>query len=305
MEYKCNICNKIYKSYQSLWNHNNKFHNNTNLNGNTFVTHGNTNTPSELKCKYCNKIFNNRQNKWKHETKVCKNKLNLIEENSILKNEIETLKNNKIVLSNSNNLNNSNNTNNNINNGTINNNNTIIINKVGEESLNKLTYENIKDIFRQQKNCLHHAIKYVNFNENIPENHNFYNSSLEGKYVNVFNVDKKEVEKKNKKDFYDTVLISAINIMTSLYDKIRDSVSKIKQKKLLNMINELKDISYIDNTKKIYLTNINEISYNNKDVVKDTWSNKLISNEINDDELSDSDSSASSKDSFYYLTDTE
>jgi hypothetical protein len=93
--------------------------------------------------------------------------------------------------------------------------------------------------------------------------------------------------------------------MTSLYDKIKDSVSKIKQKKLINMINELKDISYIDNTKKIYLTNLNEISYNNKNVVKDTWSNKLISHEINDDELSDSDSSASSKDSFYYLTDTE
>ena len=116
-----------------------------------------------------------------------------------------------------------------INNGTINNiTNNFVINKIGEEALNKISYDDIKDIFRQQKNCLYHAIKYVNFNEKIPENHNFYNSSLEGKYVNVFNVDKKEVEKKNKKDFYDTVLISAINIMTSLYDKIKDSVSKIK-----------------------------------------------------------------------------
>ena len=216
-------------------------------------------------------------------------------------NKIVPQDNNKIVPKN--NIINTNNTqNNNINNGTINNN-TIIINKVGEESLSKLTYENIKDIFRQQKNCLHHAIKYVNFNENIPENHNFYNSSLEGKYVNVFNVDKNEVEKKNKKDFYDTVLISALKIMTSLYDKIKDSVSKIKQKKLLNMINELKDISYIDNTKKIYLTNINEISYNNKSFVKDTWANKPNIPELEDD-LSDTDSE-SSKDSFYYLTDSD
>ena len=31
-EYKCNICNKLYKSYQSLWNHNNKFHDTTSAN---------------------------------------------------------------------------------------------------------------------------------------------------------------------------------------------------------------------------------------------------------------------------------
>jgi hypothetical protein len=113
------------------------------------------------------------------------------------------------------------------------------------------------------------------------------------------------IEKKNKKDFYDTVLLSAINIMTTLYDKIKDSVSKIKQQKLLNMINELKDISFIDNSKQIYLTNINEISYNNKQLVKNTWTNKNNASAITDyydDELSDSDSS---KDSFYYLTDSD
>ena len=27
MEYKCNICVKLYKSYKSLWNHNKNFHN--------------------------------------------------------------------------------------------------------------------------------------------------------------------------------------------------------------------------------------------------------------------------------------
>ena len=25
-EFKCNICNKFYTSYKSLWNHTNKFH---------------------------------------------------------------------------------------------------------------------------------------------------------------------------------------------------------------------------------------------------------------------------------------
>ena len=298
---RCYICNKIYSSSSSLWNHNKKFHiiyDNTmttvcKQNDNILTSLGKHNNKS-LECKFCLTIFSHRNSRWRHE-KSCKSKKNKIDQ---LENKIIELQNKIITTNNTNIINN----NNSINNGVINN---IVINKVGEESLNKLTYENIKDIFRQHKNCLHHAIKYVNFNENIPENHNFYNSSLEGKYVNVFNVDKKEIEKKNKKDFYDTVLLSAINIMTTLYDKIKDSVSKIKQQKLLNMINELKDISFIDNTKQIYLTNINEISYNNKQIVKNTWTNKNNSSTITDyydDNLSDSDSS---KDSFYYLTDSD
>jgi len=28
-KYKCNICDKIYASYKSYWNHNNKFHKTT------------------------------------------------------------------------------------------------------------------------------------------------------------------------------------------------------------------------------------------------------------------------------------
>ena len=31
-KYKCNICNKLYSSYKSLWNHNKDFHNNINKN---------------------------------------------------------------------------------------------------------------------------------------------------------------------------------------------------------------------------------------------------------------------------------
>ena len=29
--HSCNICNKIYSSYKSLWNHNKKFHNTKNI----------------------------------------------------------------------------------------------------------------------------------------------------------------------------------------------------------------------------------------------------------------------------------
>jgi len=82
-KYKCNICNKIYKSYQSLWNHNNKFHNNNNNNNkqlSTNINNSSTNinllnnniTNNKYNCKYCNKEYNILQSRWKHEQK-CKN----------------------------------------------------------------------------------------------------------------------------------------------------------------------------------------------------------------------------------------
>ena len=214
---------------------------------------------------------------------------------------ITTKNSSKIINNNTNN-----NTNNNINNGTINNN-TFIINKIGEESINKLKFKDIKNIFREQKNCLYHAIKYVNFNEKIPENHNFYNSSLEGKYINVFNNDNNEIEKKNKKDFFDSILLSSINITNLLYNKFKDDLSKKKQLKLLNMIKEIENIAHLDNNKKLYITNFNEISYNNKKIVKSTWNKKMNDQEISENNglLDEEYDSESSKDSFYYVTDSD
>jgi len=162
MEYKCNVCNKIYSSYQSLWIHNKKYHQLIIKN----VIEPVKNVKS-LTCEFCNKLFNSRPAKSIHK-KTCKQK---VEDNKIvlLENKIKELeskidsKSNKIITNN-------NNTNNNINHGKINNN-TFIINKIGEESISKLKFKDIKNIFREQKNCLYHAIKYVNFNEKIPENH--------------------------------------------------------------------------------------------------------------------------------------
>jgi hypothetical protein len=303
MEYKCNICNKLYSSYQSLWIHNRKYHTH-----NTIITNqlqSNDQSSNNQKCKYCNKVFSHYNNKWRHE-KTCKSKVTEVSEITELKEKIIKLENmittknttnNKII-----------NTTNNNNNGTINNiTNNFVINKIGEESISKLKFKDIKNIFREQKNCLYHAIKYVNFNDKIPENHSFYNSSLEGKYINVFNNDNNEIEKKNKKDFFDSILLSSINITNLLYDKFKNDLSKKKQLKLLNMIKEIENIAYLDNNKKLYITNFNEISYNNKKIVKNTWNKKM--NDLNfSEEKSSSDEeydSDSSKDSFYYVTDSD
>ena len=319
MEYKCQVCNKLYSSYQSLWIHNKKYHpiilhNSTIAAPNSTITAPNSTRHVSNKnyCKYCNKNFSRNYCVIRHE-KICKNKVAQVSEITELKKEITELKNmittknnknNKIINTTKNNG--TINTTNNNNNGTINNiTNNFVINKIGEESISKLKFKDIKNIFREQKNCLYHAIKYVNFNEKIPENHNFYNSSLEGKYINVFNNDNNEIEKKNKKDFFDSILLSSINITNLLYDKFKNDLSKKKQLKLLNMIKEIENIAHLDNNKKLYITNFNEISYNNKKIVKNTWNKKINDLEFSEENGDEENDSDSSKDSFYYVTDSD
>jgi hypothetical protein len=101
--YRCNICNKYYKTRQSLWNHNNRYHKddnnhisdrndydvNFNLNSVHFDNHldnHNDDLSKIYKCKKCKKEFNNYQNRWRHE-KNCKKDIS-IDEKELLKNTI-------------------------------------------------------------------------------------------------------------------------------------------------------------------------------------------------------------------------
>jgi hypothetical protein len=78
--YSCNICNKKYKSYKSLWNHNNKFHK---IHNQKPITKQQLEiqqleqqpiSDSKHICRYCNRSFNHYNNKWRHQ-KICKQKL--------------------------------------------------------------------------------------------------------------------------------------------------------------------------------------------------------------------------------------
>ena len=82
--FKCNICNKYYKSYKSLWNHKKKFHADipTNIPN---ISHdipnispyiNNESQPNIKKidkrnCDYCNKILSSYKNLHRHQ-QTCK-----------------------------------------------------------------------------------------------------------------------------------------------------------------------------------------------------------------------------------------
>ncbi len=88
----CNICNKIYSSYKSLWNHNKEFHKNKNNEFN--IVNTNVKIIKSLTCELCNKIFNNRPAKSIHKKK-CAEKCKL-EKATIIKKQQQLEENNKI-----------------------------------------------------------------------------------------------------------------------------------------------------------------------------------------------------------------
>lgn len=167
----CNYCQKTYSSYKSLWNHNKKFH------------------PSELvnntlTCKKCNTIFKSRQTKWRHEKNCDGTVLNDL---SVLKNEIEELKkfiktSNNVTIQNSNNtISNSNNTINNT-----------MINNFNNDNLSFITPQFFKKLLKEclfeddHSGLLPKVIEEVKFNKDHPENHNIKFLGDKSKYGEVF-----------------------------------------------------------------------------------------------------------------------
>ena len=98
MEYRCKVCEKVYASYQSLWNHNRNMHTCAVIQSNPMVIQKSsksnpiinndtlTSSTNNIMCKYCNKIFKYKQGKWKHEQKCCKKY-----EDNLYKQQIEKL----------------------------------------------------------------------------------------------------------------------------------------------------------------------------------------------------------------------
>jgi hypothetical protein len=88
-EHICNICNKIYSNYNSLWKHNKRFHKNINkqknITPNISISLKNSSvTPPNssiiYQCLHCNKVYSRIDNLKRHE-KTCKS----IKENNIIK----------------------------------------------------------------------------------------------------------------------------------------------------------------------------------------------------------------------------
>jgi len=264
MEYKCNICNKIYSSYQSIWIHNKKFHK---VCDNTTIIPDNTSIIPDKKynCRTCLKKFNKFQNRWKHE-KICKNKNIIVDDKNT---------NNGTI-------------NNNTNNGIINNTNNIIITQIGRESVDKISINDILSIVKENYNMPITCIEKINFNKKYPENHSFCTTTLEGKHFTRINHKTQKPEKINKLDFINEVLdsslrfINNLSLMVEFDESFRDKIPLEYQQKIIDILNNQNKFHQAK-TKKAFFNCINDMSYNFKDIILETW--KLIQplNEIDSD----------------------
>ena len=182
-KYECKICDKIYSGYQSLWNHNKKFHKNDEID--------NKDIKNNRYCSYCKKMLSRIDNCKRHEF-LCKQKekYNLTKEFDEFKNSvIDILKTAKIHPKKLQKINKQliNNTTN-INNGTIINNTFV---KFGREKLDQLlTEKQMYDIVNRCCNSIEESIKTVHFNPNMPEYNNIFITNMRDSTAYIFDGNK-------------------------------------------------------------------------------------------------------------------
>ena len=259
MEYKCNQCNKLYKTYQSLWNHNKKFHTTDAVNCQS-IRQSNVSPKKSLTCDKCSKVFKHRQSKSKH-MKTC-----TVMEDKLKTMENEIIKLNKIIKK----TQPQNITNNN--NGTIINNN-IYINPPNKENCN-LSVNEIKEIFNENISCILKYIDKRNFNPNMVENHSFCITNRDGKHLLTYDTDNNNIESKKKKFFLDTIITKAITEIDSLYKKNKDKFDKANQRRIEDNISNLKHYNDKGSDSKIYRELIDELNlqiYNKCGIILKTW----------------------------------
>jgi hypothetical protein len=318
MDYNCNICNKKYASYQSLWIHNKKYHidnfpqnssiypqNSSIYPQNSSILPQVKNKINKLNCEICKKVFSRSDNLKRHQLKCNKNKFdNYDYELELLKNEIKSLKtNNKPI------------TNIKVHGTMINGNNhdsgpKQIIYKTGTENIDQISYDEVSTIFDNEISSVIKLIELVNFNETKPENHSFCSTALESPYLSFYNTDTNKINKERKRYFYEDVICKSIQNHEILYSKFKNKFNSVKRKQIEDNITNLKKIKENSFSSKIInepgekvktfssarlskkskdfldnelIRNLNLLSYNKRDLIQDTWSGKKYDNDSDEE----------------------
>ena len=318
-EYLCKICNKIYASRQSLWNHNNKYHIELDQPGNAKIRQNFIKTPpetaknqpeisQEISCEYCNFNFTRKDSLLKHYNR-CKFKnnnkeikesdiLELKKENAEIKSMLaELLKSSKIHPKtlqkiNKNLINGNNNT---LNSGTVNN---IQIVKFGSEDIKSiLSTKEIKNILNCRYKAIEESIKKVHFNDDRPEYRNIYITNLRDNIAYVYNGNKFEAVQKHSiinqlidqhmnnievsfEDYKDKLPERTIEILDKLIEKLQDEHT--------SMVDEENNKEF----KNYRMFKINEVKLmiynetgNNTEVIKLKYNNSIFNKPIKEIEI--------------------
>jgi hypothetical protein len=265
MEFKCNHCKKLYKSYQSRWNHINKIHksqcnpnvNQSNPGCNPNVIQSNPkhkmnnkqninieNKEDSYNCVYCNKKFQYRQGKWKHE-KICKEKDNKTDEIKKLKEEmhkqLEDLKDliqksmkihPKTLQKINNQLNN---------NGIINNN---IVIQVGNEDFNKVLSEKEKIyLLNKYANSVIEMVKMVHISdkEKFKPYKSMYITNLQNNVAYKYDEGSKKFIAVTKSELLDSIIDNRLADIENFHQDYKEKITAFTSKQITKFIERMTD----------------------------------------------------------------
>jgi len=304
--YRCNICNKYYKTRQSLWNHNNRYHKDDNNHISSNVTHNEdliTKCTSKLpqneainknkmSCIRCKKEFSRKDNLKRHE-KTCKKNISedqneminlLIEQLKEQQQQNQEMKKTLMEIINKNckihpktlqkinkQLNGDNNTINEITNNTINNNYNIIA--LGHENLTDVFSRKEKMAILKYRYCsLPHLVEYTHFNDKYPQFKNILITNTQNTLAYKLDNKKKKFITVNKNDLLDDIIDERMCDLSSFYEELENDLDE-KTKEILEIVKEKieSDPAYKELKKK----DIKLIIYNNREKVDKDSTNDL------------------------------
>ena len=302
MEYSCNICNKKYVSYKSLWNHNNKYHRNNvvinlpELENNVVINSPENKVLDNRTCKYCKKKLCDRKYRWKHEQNCKKIEIENKTEIEEIKNknakmekeiaeykaEMEKLKDIiqkslKIHPQTLKKINNQlNNNTNNTNNGTINNNNITYVQLGSEDLVNVLSKSEKRGILNRKAMGINDLVELVHCSGKYKEFMNVYITNLQNTVAYRYDRKTNNFIVINKNELIDEIIDARIYDITKFLEEAEKVLEPNTAADIKRIINKMgKDNSF----KGLKKEEIKFILYNNKEKIS-SQKEKLIDNEF-------------------------
>ena len=248
INYLCDVCNKKYSSYQSLWNHYKKFHQE--------IKNDNT-------CKYCNKSFSQKSSLNRH-YKNCNYKLNHNKKDAeLIKKQIESNNNNinmikEIMLKLMND-------NCKVKPKTLTKINNNMIIQLGNETLCDLLTDDEKiNILNNKYSCLDYLVKYIHFNDKYPQFKNILITNMKDDLAYRFDSKENKFIAIEKSTLIDNIISERMGDITLFYNELVGQLEPKTKKIIETIIDKMdNDKIFINNKKK----DIKLIIYNNRDKV--------------------------------------
>ncbi len=269
--YHCNTCNKNYKSYQTLWKHNKRFHTQNIINLPTFYHQkddvlssnyhhlsSSENTIKKKKtdrtiCNYCNNEYSCYKNLFRHE-KACKfNPVNSVVNDTDITHQIlsilnkqkvnkKTIKDINNLLSKMNTNNNTNNTNNGIiNNNTINNtiNNNYNIIQLGKEDLSNILSKKEKlEILNKKYGSVVKLIEMAHFNPKYPQLHSIILTNYKTNTLYLYDETAKIFKITNKEEAITDLIAYKVCDIEDFYNEYKDVLEDNVKKTIETIIED-------------------------------------------------------------------